>query len=40
MGIPWDGEMDSSPMSPARVPYTPEEEERVARRLRALGYLE
>jgi predicted AlkP superfamily phosphohydrolase/phosphomutase len=40
MGIPWDGEMDGIPMSPVRVPYTPEEEERVARRLRALGYLE
>ena len=40
MGIPWDGEMDGSPMSPVSVPYTPEEEERVAQRLRALGYLE
>ncbi len=37
MGVPWDARelAQSEP-----VPYTPEEEERVAQRLRALGYLE
>jgi len=37
MGVAWDS---ASPPDPARSPYTPEEDARVAERLRALGYLE
>ena len=42
MGIPWrdDAEPDGRVLSPARRAYSAEEEELVASRLRALGYLE
>ena len=40
MGVPWDGASDGSPRTPGRLDYTQQEEERVAARLRALGYLE
>ncbi|MCH8132008.1 MAG: hypothetical protein IIA30_05620 [Myxococcales bacterium] len=44
MGIPWTGRDEAGPdgadfLEPRRD-YTPEEEARVAARLRALGYLE
>ena len=37
LGVPWR-EVDGTPRDPR--PYTPQEEAQVARRLRALGYLE
>ncbi len=40
MGVPWDGASDGSARTPRRLDYTRQEEERVAARLRALGYLE
>jgi predicted AlkP superfamily phosphohydrolase/phosphomutase len=40
LGVPWDGASDGSAHAPRRIDYTEEEEERVAARLRALGYLE
>jgi predicted AlkP superfamily phosphohydrolase/phosphomutase len=38
MGVPWDERLDGVALS--RAHYTPEEEDRVAARLRSLGYLE
>ncbi|MEE9606372.1 MAG: alkaline phosphatase family protein [Myxococcota bacterium] len=40
MGLAWEDERDGAPLAGPAVEYTPEEEAKVAARLRALGYLE
>ena len=40
LGVGWDDAPDDPTTRAPAVPYTPEEETRVAERLRALGYLE
>jgi predicted AlkP superfamily phosphohydrolase/phosphomutase len=40
LGVAWNGASDGAARTRRRIDYTEEEEERVAARLRALGYLE